>query len=114
MPLEVKDLTISLPSGEPVAENISFQIEREKCFRLSEVQVREKQRSAKRLWGCLVPFTRLRARLFSRDGSFDLAQKGPKTDLWERNMFHHAKSNDSFQSFDTCRKAVGENLSAAP
>lgn len=28
MPLEVKDLTISLPSGEPVAENISFQIEK--------------------------------------------------------------------------------------
>ena len=28
MLLEVKDLTISLPSGEPVAENISFQIEK--------------------------------------------------------------------------------------
>ena len=28
MPLEVKKLTISLPSGEPVAENISFQIEK--------------------------------------------------------------------------------------
>ncbi|MBM6803282.1 ABC transporter ATP-binding protein [Mediterraneibacter glycyrrhizinilyticus] len=28
MLLEIKDLTISLPSGEPVAENISFQIER--------------------------------------------------------------------------------------
>ena len=28
MPLEVKDLTISLPSGEPVAKNISFQIEK--------------------------------------------------------------------------------------
>ena len=28
MPLEVKDLTISLASGELVAENISFQIEK--------------------------------------------------------------------------------------
>ena len=28
VPLEVKKLTISLPSGEPVAENISFQIEK--------------------------------------------------------------------------------------
>ena len=28
MLLEVKDLTISLPSGEPVTKNISFQIEK--------------------------------------------------------------------------------------
>lgn len=70
MPLEVKDLTISLPSGEPVAENISFQIEKEKCFRLSEVQVREKQLSAKRLWDYLVPLIRLRARLFFKGPIF--------------------------------------------
>ena len=97
MLLEVKDLTISLPSGEPVAENISFQIEKGEMLSIVGSSGAGKTTICKaimgfawfRLPGCGPDY-------FSRDGSFGLAQKGPKTDLRERNMFHHAKSDDGF------------------
>lgn len=70
MLLEVKDLTISLPSGEPVAENISFQIEKGEMLSIVGSSGAGKTTICKAIMGLLGSAYQAAARLFFKGRIF--------------------------------------------
>lgn len=94
MPLEVKDLSVFLASGEVVTEHISFQIEKGKMLSIVGSSGAGKLQFVKPLWDYLAQHIKPREKFGFKEKIYCLFQKRVSKNIWKRNLFYHAKSYD--------------------
>lgn len=94
MPLEVKDLSVFLASGEVVTEHISFQIEKGKMLSIVGSSGAGKTTICKAIMGLLGSTYKATGEVwFQGKNLLSLSKKSVKN-IWKRNLFYHAKSYD--------------------
>ncbi len=114
MPLEVKDLSVFLASGEVVTEHVSFQIENGKMLSIVGSSGAGKTTICKKpLWDYLAQHIKPREKfVFQGKNLLSLSKKECQKNIWKRNLFfYHAKNpmtafNPSLRVGETIRKLL--------